>query len=169
MQYDTGRTQEDILEIMKNEENEENKLVNIHYLCELYFECFLSIVFSSVNPNSISSNDDYIIAYMVIKILKYLCEDHNTSFQTLFFKDIKIMYEDNPLNIFEMMMCSLSKVVMLAQWDLVKFSQIEDNFTYFYEIFFVMLEFSIEMIQGTKKSNLKEIISVPLFSDLKIL
>ena len=161
LQYDTGRTQEDILEIMKNEENDDNKLVNIHYLCELYFECFLSIVFSSVNPNSISSNDDYIIAYMVIKILKYLCEDHNTSFQTLFFKDIKIMYEDNPLNIFEMMMCSLSKVVMLAQWDLVKFSQIEDNYTYFYEIFFVMLEFSIEMIQGTKKSNLKEIISVP--------
>ena len=71
------------------------------------------------------------------------------------------MYEDNPLNIFEMMMCSLNKVVMLAQWDLVKFSQIEDNYTYFYEIFFVMLEFSIEMIQGTKKSNLKEIISVP--------
>ena len=161
LQYDTSRTQEDILEIMKNEENEENKLVNIHYLCELYFECFLSIVFSSVNPNSISSNDDYIIAYMVIKILKYLCEDHNTAFQTLFFKDIKIMYEDNPLNIFEMMMCSLNKVVMLAQWDLVKFSQIEDNFTYFYEIFFVMLEFSIEMIQGTRKSNLKEIISVP--------
>ena len=161
LQYDTSRTQEDILEIMKNEENEENKLVNLHYLCELYFECFLSIVFSSVNPNSISSNEDYIIAYMVIKILKYLCEDHNMAFQTLFFKDIKIMYEENPLNIFEMMMCSLNKVVMLAQWDLVKFNQIEDNYTYFYEIFFVMLEFSVEMIQGTRKSNLKEIISVP--------
>ena len=160
LQYDTRGTQEDILEIMKNEINEENKLVNIHYLCELFFECYLSIVFSSVNPNSISSNDDYIIAYMVIKILKYLCEDHNTDFQTLFFKDIKIMYEDNPLNIFEMMMCALNKVVMLAQWDMVKFSQVEDNITYFYEIFFVMIEFSIEMIQGTKKSNLNEIISV---------
>ena len=160
LQYDTRGTQEDILEIMKNEINEENKLVNIHYLCELFFECYLSIVFSSVNPNSISSNDDYIIAYMVIKILKYLCEDHNTDFQTLFFKDIKIMYEDNPLNIFEMMMCALNKVVMLAQWDMVKFAQVEDNITYFYEIFFVMIEFSIEMIQGTKKSNLNEIISV---------
>ena len=160
LQYDTRGTQDDILEIMKNEINEDNKLVNIHYLCELFFECYLSIVFSSVNPNSISSNDDYIIAYMVIKILKYLCEDHNTDFQTLFFKDIKIMYEDNPLNIFEMMMCALNKVVMLAQWDMVKFSQVEDNITYFYEIFFVMIEFSIEMIQGTKKSNLNEIISV---------
>ena len=161
LQYDTNRTQEDILEIMNNEENEENKLVNIHYLCELYLECFLSIVFSSVNPNSISSNDDYIVAYMVIKILKYLCENHNTSFQTLFFKDIKIVYQDNPLNIFEILMCALSKVVMLAQWDQVKFSQIEDNYTYFYEIFFAMLEFSVELIQGTKKSNLKEIISIP--------
>ena len=160
LQYDTRGTQEDILEIMKNEINDDNKLVNIHYLCELFFECYLSIVFSSVNPNSISSNDDYIIAYMVIKILKYLCEDHNTDFQTLFFKDIKIMYEDNPLNIFEMMMCALNKIVMLAQWDMVKFSQVEDNITYFYEIFFVMIEFSIEMIQGTKKSNLNEIISV---------
>ena len=161
LQYDTSGTQEDILEIMKNEINEDNKLVNIHYLCELFFECYLSIVFSSVNPNSISSNDDYIIAYMVIKILKYFCEDHNTDFQTLFFKDIKIMYEDNPLNIFEMMMCALNKIVMLAQWDKVKFSQVEDNITYFYEIFFVMIEFSIEMIQGTKKSNLNEIISAP--------
>ena len=161
LQYDTNGTQEDILEIMKNEINEEIKLVNIHYLCELFFECYLSIVFSSVNPNSISSNDDYIIAYMVIKILKYFCEDHNTEFQTLFFKDIKIRYEDNPLNIFEMMMCALNKIVMLAQWDKVKFSQVEDNITYFYEIFFAMIEFSIEMIQGTKKSNLNEIISAP--------
>ncbi len=160
LQYDTRGTQEDILEIMKNEINEENKLVNIHYLCELFFECYLSIIFSSVNPNSISSNNDYIIAYMVIKILKYLCEDHNTDFQTLFFKDIKIIYEDSPLNIFEMMMCALNKVVMLAQWDMVKFSQVEDNITYFYEIFFAMIEFSIEMIQGTTKSNLNEIISV---------
>ena len=161
LQYDTNQTQKDILELMKNEQNEENKLVNIHYLVELFFECFLSIIFSSVNPNSISSNDDYIIAYMIIKILKYLCEDHNTDFQTLFFKDIKIVYEDNYLNIFEMMMCSLSKVVMLAKWDIVEFNQIEDNFTYFYEIFFAMLEFSVEMIQGTRKSNLKEIISIP--------
>ena len=52
-----------------------------------------------------------------------------------------------------MMMCALNKVVMLAQWDMVKFSQVEDNITYFYEIFFVMIEFSIEMIQGTSNQN----------------
>ena len=38
LQYDTNQTQKDILELMKNEQNEENKLVNIHYLVELFFE-----------------------------------------------------------------------------------------------------------------------------------
>ena len=161
LQCDTGGTQEDILDIYKSDRKNRLKTqtININYLCNLFIESYLSIIFSGCNPNASSSSDDYRIAYMVIKILKYLCEDHNINFQTLFFKEIKIDYEQGPLNLFELMMCTLDKVVLLAQWDTVGFNQVEDNITYYYEIFFVMVEFAIEMIQGTSKSNLTQIMS----------
>ena len=161
LQYDTGGTQDDILGIYNSDKSSQLvPTVNIHYLCNLFVKNYLSIIFSSCNPNATSTIEDYAIGYMVIKILKYLCEDHNTKFQTIFFQEIKLEYENSSISIFELMMCTLNKVVVLAQWDKVQFGQEEDNISYFYEIFFVMIEFSIEMIQGTTKSNLERIISV---------
>ncbi len=165
LQYDTGSTQDDILEIYNSDKtnylNSNNPTVNINYLCKLFIQSYLAIIFSSGNPNATSTSEDYTIAYMIIKILKYLCEDHNTNFQTLFFKEIKIEFQKQSINVFELMLCTLNKIVLLAQWEKVGFNQVEDNITYFYEIFFVMIEFAIEMIQGTTKSNLRQIISVP--------
>ena len=163
LQYDTSGTQNDILSIYNSDKmnGTPHPTININYLCGIFIKNFLSVIFSSCNPNATSTIEDYTIAYMVIKILKYLCEDHNTKFQSIFFQDIKIEYGASNVCIFELMMCTLNKIVTLAQWDKVGFGQEEDNISYFYEIFFVMIEFSIEMIQGTTKSNLERIISVP--------
>ena len=97
--------------------------ININYLCGIFIKNFLSVIFSSCNPNATSTIEDYTIAYMVIKILKYLCEDHNTKFQSIFFQDIKIEYGASNVCIFELMMCTLNKIVTLAQWDKVGFGQ----------------------------------------------
>ena len=164
LQYDTGGTQEDILSLIKNESTNKDaiKTVDLIYLTNVFFQNLLSIIFSSCNPSITSINEDYTIAYMVIKIMKYMCEDHNLKFQTIFFKEIKIFIgarNTKYINMFDLMMCTLSKIAILAKWDDAKYSEDDNSMSYFYEIFSVMIEFSIEMIQGTSKSNLSRIIN----------
>ena len=164
LQYDTGGTQEDILALIKSDIENKVKLktVNLLYLTNIFIQNLLSLIFSSCNPSVTSINEDYTIAYMVIKIMKYMCEDHNIEFQTIFFKEIKIdvggINQNKQINMFDFMMCTLSKIAILARWDDVKFNEDENSISYFYEIFFVMIEFSIEMIQGTSRANLNRII-----------
>ena len=61
---------------------------------------------------------------------------------------------------FELLMCVLGKIALLAKWDSVDFDQDENSISYFYEIFFAMIEFAIELIQGTTKENLLRIVNV---------
>ena len=177
LQYDTGETQEDILQLMANDkeklkyikseniddaekENLYKPVVNLEYLSDLFIQNLLSIIFESCNPSATSNNEDYTIAYMIIKIMKYMCEDHNTKFQTIFFSEIKIEHNNGSINMFELLMCVLGKIALLAKWDSVDFDQDENSISYFYEIFFAMIEFAIELIQGTTKENLLRIVNV---------
>ena len=207
LQYDTGSTQDDILNLrksdlerikkrkpkkefskistMKNklekvqslnslhssyiEDDDDNTIqikptVNLNYLVDLFIQNLLSIIFESVNPTTTANNEDYTIAYMVIKIMKYMCEDHNINFQTLFFKEILIDFNGGLMNIFDLMMCALSKILILSKWENVNYETEESSISYFYEIFFCMIEFAIEMIQGTTKENIIQIID---FEDRK--
>ena len=129
-------------------------LINIHYFINLFFENFLSIIFQRCNPSPYLKYDDYIIAFTIIKILKYLCEEHNINFQTLFFKNILIEIKDERLNVFDLMMSVLDKILLITKWKEVNFETNESLITYYYDIFFCIMEFSIEMIQGTSKENL---------------
>ena len=95
---------------------------------------------------------------MVIKIMKYMCEDHNLNFQTIFFQEINIDYGNGNLNMFDLMMACLTKILILAKWNEVGFDADEGSVSYYYEIFFCMIEFSIEMIQGTSRENTNKII-----------
>ncbi|MGL4951663.1 MAG: ion transporter, partial [Mycoplasma sp.] len=135
--------------------------VNWNYLTDWFVHNLLSIIFDSCNPSSTSTNEDYTIAYMIIKIMKYMCEDHNAKFQTIFFQEIKIECSYGELNMFELMMCTISKILLLAKWDIVDYEQDENSISYFYEIFFAMIEFAIEMIQGTPTENLNCIWTTP--------
>ena len=216
LQYDTGATQEDILNLRKadleklnkkkktkifpkntnleidmneikeendNNENNDNEVmpfqnhenykykfeknedslqikptINLYYLIDLFIQNLLSIIFESCNPSTTSTNEDYTIAYMVIKIMKYMCEDHNIKFQTIFFQEISIDYGTGFLNMFDLMMACLTKILVLAKWNEVTFDSDEGTVSYYYEIFFCMIEFSIEMIQGTSRENTNLII-----------
>ena len=132
--------------------------VNFPYLIDLFLQNLLSVIFERCNPSSVPNYEDYTIAYMVIKIMKYMCEDHNINFQTLFFQEITVETPTETLNIFDLMMCILNKILLLGKWEEVTFESNDSSIDYFYEIFFCLMEFSIEMIQGTSKENLQTII-----------
>ena len=59
---------------------------------------------------------------------------------------------------FELLMCILEKIALFAKWSSVDFDVDENSISYFYEIFFAIIEFAIELIQGTSKENLLTII-----------
>ena len=133
-------------------------VVNLSYLLDVFTQNILSVIFASCNPTATSSNSDYIITYMIVKIFKYLCENHNIKFQTIFFTQTKIYVNNEQyINMFDYMMCILNKIIILSKWEYVNNETDESSISYFYEIFFAIIEFSIEMIQGTTKSNLLKI------------
>ena len=162
LQYDTCGTQADLLNIINTDFNKHNRpTIDFVYLTNIFMQNLLSLIFSSCNPSlTTSADEDYTIAYMVIKIMKYMCEEHNIDFQTIFFQHIKLIKNKTRkqyINMFDFLMCVLTKIVVLTKWDKASYDEDESKVSYFYEIFFVMIEFSIEMIQGTSKENLERI------------
>ena len=135
-------------------------VVDLKYLLNIFIENLLSSIFRNCNPCSISENEDYKIAYMLIKIFKYMCEEHNLNFQNIFFNEIKITTRHTKLNVFDFMMCALQKILIFAKWEQVDYDSDEKNISYYYDLFFCMIEFAIEMIQGTSESNIEKIIDI---------
>ena len=95
---------------------------------------------------------------MIIKIFKYICEENNVNFQILFFNVIKINTGFISINLFDLMISILQKSLIFAKWEQVNYVSDEKNISYFYDLFFCMLELSIEMIQGTRGQNTELII-----------
>ena len=137
---------------------ENQPVVNLEYLLNIFIENLLSIMFRNCNPSPVSENEDYKIAYMIIKIFKYMCEEHNLSFQTIFFNQIKITTGTTNINVFDLMMCTLQKVLIFSKWEQVNYDSDEQSISYFYDLFFCMIELAIEMIQGTSIQNTELII-----------
>ena len=160
---DNESTEKKIVNENPNEElkmEEVKPVVDLIYLLNIFFENFLSAVFRSCNPSSIVENEDYRIAYMIIKVFKYMCEEHNLNFQNIFFNEIKIAIGQYNINMFDLMMCNLQKILILAKWEKVDYDSDEKSVSYFYDIFFCMIEFAIEMIQGTSSQNTERIINL---------
>ncbi len=97
---------------------------------------------------------------MIIKIFKYMCEEHNLNFQNIFFNEIQISIGQININVFDLIMCALQKILIFAKWEQVDYDSDEQNISYFYDIFFCMIEFAIEMIQGTSYQNTERIIDL---------
>jgi hypothetical protein len=158
MQFDTKGSQEDIkILFSSNSYNHKNlieKLVN--YL--------VIIIFNNSDPSYSKINKNYMLAVNILKILKFMCEEHNNYFQKILFNKVKLEYisQDNNLpricTLVDFFLFVIIKIIMLARWETVKTSDDENNISYFYDIFFVIVEFLIEMVQGTKRENLENLL-----------
>ena len=229
--YNTRETQKACLELMERKENP----VNFDYFLENISFHIMNILIPELNPGSANIRYNYYMALMIIKILKYFCEEHNQNFQRIFFmkeddgiilyynpsqytlkeEENNIIYFDendefrnslisestnnndddkkenglksdehfsvfesintkpNPdvecdelldnsrdkneefkskASVFEFMLSILGKIILISGWNNAKTTSNLDD--YFYDLYFVILEFLIETIQGTKTENL---------------
>jgi len=88
LQYDTVKVQKIVLQMYEINK----KYVNFNYLIDIFLENFVSVLFTSLNPSASACSQNYFICLLIIKILKYLCEEHNKDFQKIFFQKVKISY-----------------------------------------------------------------------------
>jgi hypothetical protein len=177
LQYDTVPTQEEVLQLY----NETPLFAeNFKDIFNLFLENLLSIIFSSCNPSTSIISEDYYICITIIKIMKYLCEEHNNDFQRIFFQELKFNYfplndkkqldfdNTKKVSLFELMLGILCKIIVIAKWEKVKFGYDEGAISYFYDIFFVIIELLIEMVQGTDAVNLESLVKTNKEDDEQI-
>ena len=237
LEYNTKETQKACLELMEKKDNP----VNFEYFLQNITLHIMNILISELNPSPKYIRYNYYMTLMIIKILKYFCEEHNQNFQSIFFmkeddgiilhynpgqydqkeEDENIVYFDeneefknslitesdnvleeenkengnnkrgafsifeNPSNkpvpdiecedlheitrsedknieelrskasVFEFMLSILGKIILLSGWNNSK--NIVNLDDYLYDLYFVILEFLIETIQGTKTENLETV------------
>lgn len=88
LQYDTTNVQKCVYELSE----QKSKFFDIHELVNLFFSNFLSILFSVVRPSQCTISSTYFTSITIIKVLKYLCEEHNPKFQKIFFQEVKFRF-----------------------------------------------------------------------------
>ena len=239
LEYNTSETQKACLELMERNENP----VNFDYFLENISYHIMNVLIPELNPGPANIRHNYFVTLMIIKILKYFCEEHNQKFQRIFFMKeddgISIRYalprnpqvtEDNNIiffdendefrnslisesenkdeeekkengkkdneyfsvfesinikpnpdiecddllensrkddksqeiqskaSVFEYMLSILGKIILISGWNNPKNTTNMDD--YLYDLYFVILEFLIETIQGTKTENLDTVFRV---------
>ena len=80
----TSKTQTEIINLLGGAINNDNMGFMINYSQHLLKRIILLFI-CFFNPNDKFYNDNYIFAINLIKIFKYLCEEHNNFFQKRFF------------------------------------------------------------------------------------
>lgn len=162
LQYDTIATQLEVLNLCNND----TATTKFYPLINSFVQNLLSLIFSSCNPSSTTDNEDYYIAINILKILKYLCEDHNNFFQSIFFQDITFQHSTTnseiekfyKLSLFDLLVSIAEKIIHISNWIKVGFGSSENDISYFYDIFYSLIELCIEMVQGTTKQNLESLV-----------
>jgi hypothetical protein len=157
LQVDTVLVQKEIKALLKENES----TINLKVLTDNFFKHFIGVIFSSYNPSVFNDNDEYYITCNIIKIFKYLCEEHNNYFQKIFLKKLEFLYEMETrysarINFYDLMIMILNKILILSSWDQVKVDY--EYSDYFFDLFCCLIELLIEIIQGTKTKNFSKIL-----------
>jgi hypothetical protein len=147
LQNETTETQAEVLKLYRE------KKIDLNALGEFGFMNILSIIFNEYNPSSVELSDDYYVACHIIKIFKFLCEEHNKEFQSILMTELSFKVEDEKkIMFFDLMILILDKILILSGWENVKYTS-NENYSYFYALFCCIIELLIEIIQGTKTEN----------------
>ncbi len=143
----------------------EPKTLNLPNLFNYFVENLISVIFSSYNPSAIHYNHDYTTACTIIKIFKYLCEEHNSYFQKLLMKDIEFEVEEKDksklifkkVTFYDMILLICNKVLALSGWESIK--KEDDSVKYFFDLFSTLIDLLIECVQGSRTDNFKSLYS----------
>ena len=149
LKQDTEATQKAIKEIKLKDD------LNLSFLAELCFKNLLSIIFNQYNPTTIEITDDYYVSCRIIKVFKFLCEEHNNFFQQILLNELQFRIDKTETAYFyEMMIFILDKIIVLSGWDKFRGNEEdEEGVDFFYALFTCIVEMLIEIIQGTEEKN----------------
>ena len=150
---ETRITQNAIIELYNN-----NEFTKFYIVIEKAFTNILSTILTEFNPSLNQFNDDYFTSCSMIKLFKYLCEEHNQFFQKFFLKQYYFSLNDiQKIGFYDMFLFILEKIIILSRWKQVK--KPEDFQNYFVLLFSFIIELLIEIIQGTEDSNFLSLIN----------
>ena len=96
LQFDTNEIQKNCFELFNRRKK---KLLDFNSLIDILTENLMSIILREMNPCITMIKHDYYRTVLIIKIMKYLCEEHNHDFQRIFFSKeydgVAINYSSN--------------------------------------------------------------------------
>ena len=112
------------------------------------------------------SNNEFILSWRIFKPSFFIISEHFSVFESINTKPNPDVECDELLDnsrdkneevkskasVFEFMLSILGKIILISGWNNAKTTSNLDD--YFYDLYFVILEFLIETIQGTKTENL---------------
>lgn len=166
LQIETSENQEEIQNLLSSHNND----LNLSFFSNLFVINLLNLVFNSNNIDEIQDSKSYFYSCNIIKIMKFLCEEHNVNFQRIFFRELNFVYTHNytddqgnelsenvNISLFNFILCLLAKILLLSNWLNTSIDIKESD--YYYNLYTILIEFCIEMIQGTSSINLKTIIA----------
>ena len=177
----TTETQSDVISLLGGAESE--KLGFINEFSTHLFKRIMMLFIDNSNPQDKCMNVDYIISYNLIKIFKFLCEEHNNFFQGRLIKGVMYKYaktlndatspiktiektlddfdkeNDNTkmIKFFDFMLHCLTKIILLSKWEHIERKDEQCTNEYLYDLFAAILELLIEIIQGNKPEFLSKI------------
>jgi hypothetical protein len=159
----TSEIQAEILNILANPETGDYNIDFLQSLAMILFRKLVQIFIANFNYNHIDNlfNSDYYIALNIIKILKYLCEEHNQLFQGFMINRMSFYFShlNQHISFYELLLFIVNKILLLSKWEYSTPDKEEDvHIDYFYDLFSASIELLIEIIQGNKKENLDQLI-----------
>ena len=104
LSLDTSKTQIEIMYLLEEANNDDNKKNNLDFISKYsqhLMERIILLFIQRFNPNDKYYNDNFIFIINLVKIFKFLCEEHNNYFQMRLIKKIKYKYTNIVPKIFE--------------------------------------------------------------------
>ena len=168
----------DIIDLLGGTDSED-----LGFLIPFKEKLLKSIIFlflEYLNPQDKLVSLNYINSYNLIKIFKFLCEEHNNFFQGHLIKSVSFEYfnfvpyyfksstiENNKqefeefdkenIKLFDFLLYVLSKIILISKWGNLRNEDFQHQNEFLYDLFAAILELEIEIIQGNKPEYLSRI------------
>ncbi len=164
LSIETGETQVDIMEHLGGASSE--KLGFLINFSDVLYAKVIKIMIGDFTYENSYNESTQIIAYNLIKIFKFLCEEHNNFFQEKILTKLSYKYlqwqkmeynnngillteratEETSMTFFNFMINILNKICLITNK-----AKEEAHVGFYYDLIYGILELLVEIIQGNKK------------------
>ena len=160
LSIETGETQMDIMETLGAQCSQ--RLGFLSKFAEVLYSKIVKIIISDFSVEPTYNESTQITAFNVIKILKFLCEEHNNFFQEKILLKLNYKYEawtlyevngilergteEASMTFFNFLVNVLTKILLITNK-----AKEEAHVAFYYDLIYGIVELLVEIIQGNKK------------------